>query len=65
MATMTPRQVSSAEMMPYPSTASNVVHFQYEEPGVVYNQARFTYEYTSYRGNSQVRTRRGAEMKGK
>lgn len=65
MATMQPRQIAQARMLPYPSTASNVVHFTYEEPGVIYNNPQFTYEYVSYRGNAQVRTRRGAEMKGK
>lgn len=65
MAQMIARNVAKSQMLPYASTVSNIVHFTYEQSGVIYNQPNFTYEYTSYRGNAEIRTRRGAEMKGK
>lgn len=59
---MAPFQATVQTMLPYPSTASNVVHFEYNSPGVIYNQPEFTYQYITYRGNVQVRTRRGVVM---
>lgn len=59
---MAPFQKTVQTMMPYPSTNANVVHIKYQEPGVIYDQPDFTYEYITYRGNAQVRVRRGVVM---
>lgn len=59
---MAPFQPAVQVMKSYPSIASNVVHFSYNNSGVIYNNALFTYQYTTYRGNAQVRVRRGASM---
>ena len=64
-ATMAPFQVGVQKMLPYPSIASNVVHFTYNNPNVIYNNPEFTYQYTTYRGNATVRVRRGVVMEGK
>lgn len=61
-ATMAPFEVAIQKMQPYPSTNANVVHFEYNSPGVIYDNPDFTYQYTTYRGNAQLRTRRGAVM---
>lgn len=59
---MAPFQATVQTMLPYPSIASKVVHIEYNNAGVIYNNPDFTYQYTTYRGNVQVRTRRGVVM---
>lgn len=57
--------IPKTEMLPYPSIASNVQHIAYQEPGVIYNNSEFTYQYITYRGNALPRNRRGAVMESK
>lgn len=59
---MAPFQATVQTMLPYPSTAANVVHIEYNNAGVIYDQPEFTYQYITYRGNVQVRARRGVVM---
>lgn len=62
MATMSSKNPTAQSMLPYPSTASNLVRITYDNPGVQYEQPYFTYEYITYRGNAELRTRRGVVM---
>lgn len=64
-ATMQSRVLTPTKMLPYPSTASNIQHFAYNEPGVIYNNKDFTYQYIAYRGNALPRNRRGVVMESK
>lgn len=64
-ASMQGRVIAPTVMLPYPSIASNVQHFAYNESGVIYNNPEFTYQFTAYRGNALPRTRRGAVMEQK
>lgn len=64
-ASMQGRNPAKTIMLPYPSIASNVQRFAYNESGVIYNNPQFTYQYTAYRGNALPRTRRGAVMESK
>lgn len=62
MARMQSNAVASTKMLPYPSIASNLVRTTYNQAGVQYEQPYFTYEYTTYRGNAELRVRRGVVM---
>lgn len=64
-ATMASTVIPNSQMNPYPSVASNVQHIAYNEAGVQYNQPNFTYEYITYRGNAELRVRRGVVMESK
>ena len=64
-ATMSGIQVANSTMNPYPSIASNIQPIEYNQAGIIYNEATFTYEYTTYRGNALPRFRRGVVMEKK
>lgn len=54
-----------SSMLPRPSTAQIVNHYQYAESGVEYEEDFVTYEFFDFRGDLAPRPRNEATMKGR
>lgn len=62
---MNPRTIAAQLMQPRKNTSSAIQHYLYNEHDIAYNQASFTYNYTSTKGNINNREIASVTMRGR
>lgn len=62
---MNPRQIAHQAMLGRKSTNNAIQHYFYNSIEILYNQAYYTYNYTSTKGNINPRELAGVTMRGR